>query len=116
MLHINNVATCAYFESGRLTLMDDILQACEGSTIGMVLAKMTIDFTHELNYPNDIQVGGRLISAGNRSLVSHYAIFQHDRCCALSMAVNVFFDKETRQSVLPPESARQIIQARLNKT
>lgn len=113
MQHINNVAIGAYLEQGRLALVAPILERLEGSGVAMVLGRMTVDYLGELTYPAPVEIGGRLIRLGGRSLVSHYAGFQNGHCCVVSEAVNVFFDIAARKSASPPEAVRTHILERI---
>jgi acyl-CoA thioester hydrolase len=103
MRHINNVAITAYLESGRVALFEGLLESSNRSAFSMVLARITVDFLNEITWPHPVDVGGRLVKVGGRSMVSHYAIFQGETCCVVSESVNVFFDKTTRKSAEPPE-------------
>ena len=106
MQHINNVAITAMLESGRMHLLRGVL----GDALqeqGMVLARLSIDYLAELRFPDAVEVGGRLVRVGGRSLTSHLAVFQNGRCCVVSESVNVFFDTETRRSTEPNEAVRR---------
>lgn len=113
MQHINNVAIAAYLEAGRVGLLMPVLEACDGTGIAMVLGRVTIDFLGELHFPDEVEVAGRFVAMGNRSLTSHYAVFQNGACCVVSQAVNVFFDKAQRQSAPPPDPVAAMIRAQL---
>ena len=104
MQHINNVAITAMLESGRMHLLAAVLgDALEDR--GMVLARLAVDYLHEIRFPEPVEVGGRVVRAGGRSLTSQYAVFQGGRCCVVSECVNVFFDRETRRSCEPSARA-----------
>lgn len=114
MQHINNVSVAAYLEAGRVNLITPLLEACSGTTTAMVLARVTIDFLGELHYPDEVQIGGRLVELGNRSMRSHYALFQNGKCCVVSESVNVFFNIETRKSAAPPDHVAAMIRRRID--
>lgn len=106
MQHINNVAITAMLESGRMHLlraaMGDALER-QADGIGMVLARLSIDYLAEIRFPDPVEVGGRIERVGGRSLTSRYAVFQGDRCCVVSESVNVFFDTVSRRSAAPSD-------------
>lgn len=110
--HINNVALSQYFEVSRTAFVYDVIRLAkmEGE-IEFILARVAIDFISELHYPGRVEVGGRLIRVGNKSLSSGYGIFSGDRCIATSEAVNVFYDMKTRKSTTPPQKVRDILEA-----
>ncbi|MEM1038701.1 MAG: thioesterase family protein [Pseudomonadota bacterium] len=104
MGHVNNVAIAAYFESGRMTLLEEIFRETGLPDRGMVLARLAIDYLQEITMDfagQSIAVGGRLARVGGRSMTTHYALFKGDTCCAVSESVNVFFDPSTRTSSAP---------------
>ncbi|MEM9677080.1 MAG: thioesterase family protein, partial [Pseudomonadota bacterium] len=104
MGHVNNVAIAAYFESGRMGLLEEIFRETGLPDRGMVLARLAIDYLHEITMDfagQSIAVGGRLARVGGRSMTTHYALFKGDKCCAVSESVNVFFNPETRKSSAP---------------
>ena len=110
--HINNVALAQYFEVARTAFVYDVIRHArmEGA-IEFILARVVIDFVHELHYPGAVDVGARLIRVGNKSLTSGYGIFAGAQCIATSEAVNVFYDMTTRRSTMPPEEVRTILVA-----
>lgn len=113
MGHVNNVAIAAYFESGRMALLEDIFRETGLPDRGMVLARLTIDYLHEITMDfagQPVEVGGRLARVGGRSMTTHYALFKGDTCCAVSESVNVFFDPVTRRSSEPGAEYLAVLQ------
>ncbi|MCY6381621.1 acyl-CoA thioesterase [Hoeflea prorocentri] len=106
LAHVNNVAITAFLESGRVGFFNQVLDSPEILARGLVLARLTVDYLNEITYPGTVEVGGRLSSIGERSVITHYAAFHGDTCCVVSESVNVFFDPETRRSTIPPEEVR----------
>lgn len=111
LAHINNVAIGSYLEVGRLHLLKGILDECAGTTTALVLARMTVDYRGEMKYPDVVEIGCTMVKVGGKSLTSHYALFQNDTCCAVSEAVNVFFDLESRRASEPPAAIRELAQS-----
>jgi acyl-CoA thioester hydrolase len=114
--HINNVALSQYFEVSRTAFVYDVIRLAGPEameTVEFILARVVIDFVSELHYPGAVEVGGRLIRLGNKSMTSGYGIFSGQRCIATSEAVNVFYDMKTRSSMVPPESVRGILKSEL---
>lgn len=105
--HINNVAITALIESGRVGLFERMLCETPLETGRIVLASLTIDYLHEITYPGVVEVGGMLAAMGDRSVTTHYAIFQRDVCCVVSQSVNVYFDPDKRRSAPPPPGVRE---------
>ena len=112
--HINNVALSQYFEVSRTAFVYDVIRHAQmEGEIEFILARVVIDFVSELHYPGMVDVGGRLIRVGNKSLTSGYGIFSGDRCIATSQAVNVFYDMKTRKSTTPPQRVREVLEREL---
>ncbi|MDA4844772.1 acyl-CoA thioesterase [Hoeflea poritis] len=114
MEHVNNVAITAFLESGRVGLFGHMFSESQLPARGLVLARLTIDYLHEITFPGTVEVGGMLVAAGDRSITTHYAIFQEDKCCVVSESVNVFFDPKTRRSTAPSDDARAVLERALS--
>jgi len=116
MGHVNNVAVSALLEAGRVVLLNDVFEGSDRSKFSIVLANLYVDFLHEMLYPDTVNVGGRLVSTGNRSMTSQFAIFQGERCCVVSQSINVFFDTATRKSAPPPDDVSALVKQHLEKS
>jgi len=109
--HINNVSIASFFEASRCELIDGaVARAGIEPGIDYVLARVSIDFRSELHYPGTVEVGGRFLRVGNRSILSGYGAFLGERCFATGEAVNVFIDLQRRTSVPVPASLRKLIE------
>lgn len=111
MGHVNNSAYSVWVEAARVPLFTHLMEG-KPEWLDTVLARQTINFWEETNYPGEVRVGGRLVSVGNRSVQSAYAVFRDDRCLASAECVNVFFDHRTRRAADPtPEVRSAMIEA-----
>ena len=77
---------------------------------GMVLARLAVDYLHEIRFPDTVEVGGSISRVGGRSLTSRIAVFQGETCCVVSESVNVFFDMETRKSTTPNAEVARVLE------
>lgn len=111
--HVNNVAIASYFEAGRVAYVDDLLSRCSPPHPSFALVRIAIDYLAEFNYPGTVEVGSRLLRLGTKSLTTGYAVFLGERCMATGEAVNVFFDTATRQSVVPSQAIRDVLEREL---
>lgn len=115
MGHVNNVSFGAYIEAARTMLIQGFLDRFDHPGLDFILARVVIDYRRELHYPGTVEVGARLIRLGSKSLTSGYGVFLGDSCIATAESVNVFYDMNTRKSVVPPEdvqaTVRQLIDA-----
>ncbi|QIE56319.1 acyl-CoA thioesterase [Pikeienuella piscinae] len=114
MGHVNNVAYAALFESGRLALLTDLLAGLDDRKLGYVLANLTIDYRKEMHFPGAVQVGGRLLRVGEKSLTTGYGAFLNGVCHATATSVNVCFDIETRRARPFPAEIRAALLARID--
>jgi acyl-CoA thioester hydrolase len=113
--HINNVAIASFFEASRCELIDGaVARARIEPGFDYVLARVAIDFRSELHYPGTVEVGGRFLRVGNRSILSGFGAFLGDRCFATGEAVNVFIDLERRVSVPVPGNLRRLLQEEIS--
>lgn len=110
--HVNNSVYSEWFEVARVTLTRKI-SASGPDWLVTALARMTINFLGETTWPGDVRVGGRLLSIGNSSFRSVYAVFRDERCLATADCVSVYFDPRKRRAVAPPLEVRQAMQAEL---
>ncbi|HEY9787746.1 MAG TPA: thioesterase family protein [Candidatus Obscuribacterales bacterium] len=96
--HINNAVFCTIFESGRVSFLFDDDECIAGPGKAFVIAKLTIDFLHEMNFPGVAEVGSKIISIGRSSFTVAQAIFKDGKCCATSQSIIVMTDESTRKS------------------
>ncbi|MGB0506245.1 MAG: acyl-CoA thioesterase [Pikeienuella sp.] len=113
MGHVNNVAYAAFFEAGRMGLFKNLLAGHGDLEKNFVLAHVSIDYLREIHFPGDIQVYGRLLKVGGKSITTGYGAFLGDTCCATSVSVNVFFDPETRKSAPFPDALANAFRSQL---
>lgn len=112
--HINNSVYSEWFEVARVMLTHKF-SASGPDWLVTALARMTINFLSETTYPGEVQVGGRLLSVGNRSFCSAYGVFRDDRCLATAECVSVWFDPRARHSVAPPPEVRRAMEEELQQ-
>jgi len=113
MGHVNNVAYAAFFEAGRMGLFTHLLAGLGDQKFNFVLAHIGIDYLREMRFPGTVQVGGRLLKVGTKSITTGYGAFLNGVCHATSVSVNVYFDPETRLSRPFPGDFREALIAQL---
>jgi acyl-CoA thioester hydrolase len=112
MGHVNNGAYGVWFEVARVAMIERLLEGAP-DWLDTVLARVTIDYLNETRFPGEVRVGARLLSIGNRSFRSGYAIFRDDACLATADCTNVFFDMRSRGSTLPGDAVRKVMEREL---
>jgi acyl-CoA thioester hydrolase len=114
MGHVNNVALAAYIEAARTMFLKDLMDRFPSPAVDFVLARVAIDYHHEIFYPGTVEVGARVVRAGTKSLVTGYGVFFQDRCIATAQCVNVCFDMAARASTPLPNAMRHDIVAQID--
>jgi len=112
--HINNSVYSEWFEAARV-LLTRRFSAFGPEWLSTALARMTINFLAETEWPGEVEIGGRLLSVGNRSFRSAYGVFRDGRCLATAECVSVWFDPRERRSVMPPAAVRQAMEDELRR-
>jgi acyl-CoA thioester hydrolase len=65
---------------------------------------LTINFLVEMHFPGTVDVGSRILSMGKSSVMMGHAIFQNEKCHAISDSVLVLIDTKTRKpTAMTPE-------------
>ena len=99
--HVNNVAVATYLEHARCTHLIPAMRI-HAPGLSTVIARIVIDYLHEMRFPATVDVGVRITRMGNKSFVISGGVFLAQHCCATSEATMVFFDTGQRKSAVPP--------------
>ena len=102
--HVNNVSIAQFCEGGRTTFEYACDLGRDDPALVLVLAKVTIEFRSEAQFPGIVRVGTRILGFGRTSVRLLQGLFQDGRCVAVSEAVSVCFDRTIRKAVPWPES------------
>ena len=109
--HVNNVAYAAYIEAARTMFLGGLLNPEENPGIDFVLARVVINYVKETHYPGTVDVGGRMVKLGTKSVTSGYGAFVGDQCVATSESVNVFYSPLKHKTIAIPDSVRANLEA-----
>jgi acyl-CoA thioester hydrolase len=104
--HINNVQFARFFEGGRIPYMLKAVAATGTEPGEFLLVRLAIDFRGEMHFPGEARVGSRVVRLGRSSVELGHALYQDDRCTALSQAVVVLVDAASRAPIRLPEDLR----------
>lgn len=108
--HINNAVYCTLFESGRVDfLFDRGGQGVCGEGKNFVIARLTLDYLQEMNFPGTARVGSKILSIGRSSFRVGQAIFMGDQCYSTAESVIVLTDEKTRRSTPLGEALLKIL-------
>ena len=108
--HISNTALNAWFEVGRVRLLEE-LGAHDAQPVDWVLAAISMDFLEETFYGSDVVVDITAVAAGNTSLKIECEMRQDGRLTVRGSAVLVHLDQDSKSKRRIPDSLRMAIQS-----
>lgn len=111
--HINNAVFATLCESGRVSFLYDPAHPLTGNGTQFVIARLTIDFLDELNWPTEVTIGTGVSQVGKSSFGLSQGIFTGDHCVSICESVLVLMDEKTRRSTPLPEDTRNALEALL---
>ena len=107
---VNNAVYLTYIETARLGYMVEVLGIRSLEEIGVIVAKVDIDFRSPAGLLESLQVGARVPRVGTKSLdMDHEVRGEDGRLVAEAATVLVSFDYERRAPVLIPDEWRERI-------
>jgi acyl-CoA thioester hydrolase len=109
--HVNNAVFCTLLESGRVDFLFDKDIAICGPGKNWVIARLSLDYLAELNFPGTVEVGSRILSMGNSSFTCGQALFLDGICCCTAESVIVLTDEQTKKSSALPPDTRRILES-----
>ena len=111
--HVNNTIYLKWFESSRVSYWDEsgLRTIMEPQNCGPILASVSCDYLKQVNYPDRIQVGARMIELRRTSMILEHEIFSanNDAIAARGSSVVVLFDYTIHQPKRIEHELRSII-------
>jgi acyl-CoA thioester hydrolase len=110
--HLNNVRIAEYYQEGRISFnhaLRDQFQLERGSRT--LVARQTMDYLAEVEYPGLITLGVGVSRIGGASLSLALGMFQKGRCVGISDAVLVHANKEGPARL--PDRLREVLSTKL---
>lgn len=113
MGHLNNAKYFTYTEQARI---EYVRQVCgwdgDWQTLGMILAKTTMDFKKPVVYGDNVTVYTRCSRLGGKSFDLEYVLVRGaDEEVARGVSVMVAFDYAIQQTIAVPDSWRERMMA-----
>jgi len=90
--HVNNVSVVAYFETGRLAFMFDVMPRERLRRRRFVAARIDVNYLRESHWPGDVEMGTGVMAIGNSSLTLGAAAFKDGVCIATAEMTMVQLD------------------------
>jgi len=107
--HINNAAYCTFFESGRVAFLCHEHGTIADDGFSFVIAKLSLDFLKEMNFPGTVEVGTRVNNIGKSSFTCGQALFKDGECCSTAESVIVLTDNSTKRSAPLPQKVISVL-------
>ncbi|NQV98808.1 MAG: acyl-CoA thioesterase [Rhodospirillales bacterium] len=104
--HINNAVFATLCESGRVAFLYDPDRSLLVDGTQFVIAKLTINFLAEMNWPGDVVVGTGVTRTGNSSFDLTQGLFVDGKVVATCDSVLVLMDEQTRRATPLSETTR----------
>jgi acyl-CoA thioester hydrolase len=109
---VNNAVYLTYIETARLGYMVEVLGVRSLDEVGVIVAKVDIDFRSPAGLLETLEVGARIPRVGTKSLDMDHEVRGADgRLVAEAATVLVSFDYAERLTVPVPDEWRDRIQA-----
>ena len=125
--HVNHLAVAEWVAHARVTMIDEKVKQSGLnllSDINYVLVKLSIDFREQVVYPNFIEVQGKILRIGTKSLTTQYSVYipgkhfgspETHKIVAVAECVSVFVDAtDSRKGVEIPDELRKIFDIEVN--
>ena len=114
--HVNNVRFLAYIEQGRIYYMQDVFnKSSQWDELGLIVAKITIEFLAPVVYRDKLAVLTRCSRLGTKSFDFDYCVVREETdgtesIVATCTSVQVAFDYASNQSMPIPDEWRKIVE------
>lgn len=108
--HVNNAIFSTMLETGRVELLYNPEKPLAAHGCAFVIARLTLDFRHEITWPGTVHIGTRVLALGRSSITIEQGLFQGERCVAVATTVIVHINQTTRRSQELPATAAAYLQ------
>lgn len=113
--HVNNSVFAVFIETGRVELLYDPEAPMAEDGAEFVIARLSVDFRAEVQWPGTIETGTGVERIGRSSVTLVQSLFQGDVCVATAETVIVQLDSATRKSRPFSDVTRARLEAMLVK-
>jgi len=118
--HANHTAIVEWIAHARVKLIDGKVNQYdhtlwkdklkdEGPELDHVLVNLEINFHKEVFYPGTIEITGRVLNVGSKSVATEFFVYSKDDLVAEAQCINVFFRTINKTSVNIPEKLKEIL-------
>jgi len=117
--HVNHTAIVEWIAHARVKLIDGKVAQYhhtiwenlkdQNPELDHVLVNLDINFNKEVFYPGTIEVRGRVLNVGSKSVTTEFFVYNGDEVVAEAQCINVFFRTSTKKSVDIPDKLKDIL-------
>lgn len=97
--HVNNAVYAVMCEAGRSELMDKLGLIDPANRRGVVIARLEIDFQHEMNWPGEVRIETGIVRIGTKSMHLRQRLFLRGEQVSQALSVLVVIDTDLRRAV-----------------
>ncbi len=111
--HVSNTVYLNYFDTGKSSYMNEVIQDYDFKNEAMVEASVKIDFLEPVFMNEKIAVLTRVIHLGNKSFTFEHHLINANtkKVHAMCTAIMVCFNPQKQESIFIPELWREKIQS-----
>ena len=117
--HVNNTVALKWFETGRVKYLESLATCVpdQATSLTAVLAAVTCNFRQQLQYPDTVQIGSRLVKLGRTSITLEHHIYSeaNQGIAADGQSVMVLFDFATQKPMPITDEIRKRIDGLENR-
>ena len=117
--HVNHTAIVEWIAHARVKLIDGKVAQYhhtiwenlkdQNPELDHVLVNLDVNFHKEVFYPGTIEVSGRVLNVGNKSVTTEFFVYSGDEVVAEAQCINVFFRTSDKKSVDIPDKLKDIL-------
>ena len=118
--HVNHTAIVEWIAHTRVQLIDEKVNQYdhtiwknnikdEGPELDHVLVNLDVNFHKEIFYPGTVEVRGKILNVGNKSVTTEFFIYNGDEVVAEAQCINVFFRISDKKSVDIPDKLKEMM-------
>ena len=108
--HVTNSVFASLCQSGRIAVLGDPANPLAPSGTQFNLARLEIDFCHEMHWPGTVDIATGIAAIGRSSLTLTQALFCQARCVATARSVVVLTEHATRRSFALSDDLKRKLQ------
>lgn len=109
--HINNAVFATLCEASRVAFLYEPDPPLYPPGHKFVIAKLSLSFLAEMNWPGEVTIGAGITRIGNSSFAVEQGLYKDEQCCATAESVIVLMNEETRASAPLPGDTRARLEA-----